>query len=455
MNKGRILVVDDNKSVLSAIEMLLQSEFEYIESITTPNRIPEKLGSGDFDMVLLDMNFSAGINSGNEGLYWLKEIQKIDGEISVVMMTAYGDIDLAVKAIREGATNFILKPWENEKMLATLLSAFSLRQSRQEVRRLRSEKKNLQDTINRDSAKKIIGSSAPVMRMMKIIDKVALTDATVLITGENGTGKELVASDIHRKSSRSKEIMVTVDMGAVAETLFESELFGHVKGSFTDAVEDRPGKFEMASGGTLFLDEIGNLSLPMQAKILSALQNREITRVGSNKAFNIDIRLICATNKNLQKMVEEGLFREDLLYRINTIHIEVPTLKERESDIPILSEFFLRKYSDKYNKPGLKFNSNALEELCVYPWPGNIRELQHTIEKVVILCDGPTIDRQDLLLKSRSRNLPERGALTLEEMEIGMIKESIRKNEGNLSAVASQLGITRQTLYNKIKKYDL
>ena len=301
MNKGKILVVDDNKSVLSAIDMLLQPEFELIESITTPNRIPEKLRSADFDMVLLDMNFSAGINSGNEGLYWLKEILKVDNEMSVVMMTAYGDIDLAVKAIREGAANFILKPWENEKMLATLLSAYSLRQSRQEVRKLKSEKQNLQDTINRDLTKRIIGTSAPVMEMMKVIDKVAITDATVLITGENGTGKELVASDIHRKSSRSKEIMVTVDMGAVAETLFESELFGHVKGSFTDAIEDRPGKFEMASGGTLFLDEIGNLSLPMQAKLLSALQNREITRVGSNKPVNIDIRLICATNKDLAK----------------------------------------------------------------------------------------------------------------------------------------------------------
>lgn len=455
MAEGKILVVDDNKSVLSAIEMLLQPDFEKIDGISNPNRIPEKLRSEDYDLVLLDMNFSAGINSGNEGLFWLNEILKTESEISVIMMTAYGDVELAVKAIREGATNFILKPWENEKLLATLLSAYNLRKSRQEVKKLKNEKNNLKQSINRDTGKKIIGTSSSVVKMMKLIQKVAITDATVLITGENGTGKELVAMDIHKQSGRSNELIVTVDMGAVAETLFESELFGHVKGSFTDAVEDRSGKFEMAHGGTLFLDEIGNLSLPMQSKILSALQNREITRVGSNKPISIDIRLICATNKDLNNMVDEGLFREDLLYRINTIHIEVPPLRERENDISLLSDFFLKKYSDKYNKPTLRFTGSALEDLNAYNWPGNIRELQHTIEKVVILNENATIGPEDLLLKSKSRSLPERGSLTLEEMEIGMIKESIRKNEGNLSAVASQLGITRQTLYNKIKKYDL
>lgn len=291
--------------------------------------------------------------------------------------------------------------------------------------------------------------------MMNLVEKVATTDANVLITGENGTGKELVANEIHKRSTRKDELMVTVDMGAVAETLFESELFGHVKGSFTDAIEDRAGKIEMADGGTLFLDEIGNLSLPMQAKLLSAIQNHEITRVGSNKAIKVDIRLICATNTNLEEMVEKGLFREDLLYRINTIHIEVPPLRERESDIPVLSDFFLRRYTEKYNKGNLKLTSSALDELTSYPWPGNIRELQHTIEKVVILSDGNTIGKEDLLLRSQLKTLPERGSVTLEEMEIGMIQESMRKNKGNMSAVASQLGITRQTLYNKIKKYDL
>ncbi len=455
MSEGKVLVVDDNKSVLSAIEMLLQSEFEVVEGISNPNRIPEKLSRGTFDLVLLDMNFSAGINSGNEGLYWLKEIQKIDPDIGIIMMTAYGDVELAVKAIREGATDFILKPWENEKLIVTLISALNLQKSRQEVKKLRSEKKNLKQTLNRSSGKQIIGTSEPVIKMMRLIEKVAITDATVLITGENGTGKELVAFDIHKRSSRSKELMVTVDMGAIAETLFESELFGHVKGSFTDAVDDRAGKIEIANGGTLFLDEIGNLSLPMQAKLLSAIENREVTRVGSNKAILVDIRLLCATNKNLPAMVSEGLFREDLLYRINTIQIEVPPLRERQSDIPVLAQFFLKRYADKYNKPELRFNNSALDDLSAYRWPGNIRELQHTIEKVVILGEGPTVGTEDLLLKSRERSLPERGSVTLEEMEIGMIKESIRKNEGNLSAVSSQLGITRQTLYNKIKKYDL
>ncbi len=455
MNDGKILIVDDNKSVLSALDLLLQSKFQLIDTISNPNRIPEKISSNDYDLVLLDMNFSAGINSGNEGLFWLKEILNSDKEICVVMMTAYGDIELAVKAIREGASDFILKPWENEKLIITLNSAINLRQSRLEVKKLRKEKNNLKNTINASSKKLIIGTSEPVIKMMNLIEKVAATDATVLITGENGTGKELVAAEIHKRSPRKDEIMVTVDMGAVAETLFESELFGHVKGSFTDAADDRAGKIEMADGGTLFLDEIGNLSLPMQAKLLSAIQNHEITRVGSNKPVKVDIRLICATNKNLEEMVDTGLFREDLLYRINTIHIEVPSLRDRESDIPVLCDFFLHKYTEKYNKGNLKFTSSALDELSSYYWPGNIRELQHTIEKVVILSEGNTIGKEDLLLRSQLKTLPERGSVTLEEMEIGMIQESMRKNEGNMSAVASQLGITRQTLYNKIKKYDL
>ncbi|MDX2414943.1 MAG: sigma-54 dependent transcriptional regulator, partial [Bacteroidales bacterium] len=266
---------------------------------------------------------------------------------------------------------------------------------------------------------------------------------------------ELMAREIHQRSNRNNNAFIKVDLGSISESLFESELFGHVKGSFTDAAEDRAGKIEIANGGTLFLDEIGNLSLPMQAKLLSAIENREVTRVGSNKAILVDIRLLCATNKNLPAMVSEGLFREDLLYRINTIQIEVPPLRERQSDIPVLAQFFLKRYADKYNKPELRFNNSALDDLSAYRWPGNIRELQHTIEKVVILGEGPTVGTEDLLLKNRERSLPERGSVTLQEMEIGMIKESIRKNEGNLSAVSSQLGITRQTLYNKIKKYDL
>lgn len=455
MKEGKILIVDDNRSVLSALELLLQNEFEKVATVSNPNRIPEMLESDDYDLIVLDMNFKAGINSGNEGLYWLREIIGRDKDTSVVMITAYGDVELAVRAIREGATDFVLKPWENEKLLATFKSALRLRRSKQEVSKLKNEKQSLKRTINSDIKKTIVGSSKPVVDMMKIIDKVADTQASVLITGENGTGKELVAAEIHKRSSRKNELMVTVDMGAVAETLFESELFGHVKGSFTDAHEDRAGKIEMANCGTLFLDEIGNLSLPLQAKLLTAVQNRVITRVGSNKPVNVDIRLVCATNKDLGQMVNEGLFREDLLYRINTIHIEVPTLRDRETDIPVLAEFFMRKYSDKYSKHGIRLNQPAMDALLAYSWPGNVRELQHTIEKAVILSDTSTIGPDDLMLKSSSHGVFDSMALTLEEMERQMILEALNQHNGNMSSVANQLGVTRQTLYNKIKKYDL
>lgn len=455
MKEGKVLIVDDNKSVLSALEMLLQDEFEKVAAISSPNRIPEMLQSDDYDLIILDMNFKAGINSGNEGLYWLREIISRDKDTSVVMITAYGDVELAVKAVREGATDFVLKPWENEKLLATLKSALRLRKSKVEVTRLKSEKQSLKRTINSEIKKTIVGSSKPVIDMMKIIDKVADTDASVLITGENGTGKELVASEIHRRSSRKNELMVTVDMGAVAETLFESELFGHVKGSFTDAHEDRAGKIEMANGGSLFLDEIGNLSLPLQAKLLTVLQNRIITRVGSNRPVPVNIRLICATNRDLVQMASDGLFREDLLYRINTIHLEVPALRERVTDIPVLAEFFLRKYTEKYSKRGIRLNQQAIDALVEYSWPGNVRELQHTIEKAVILSDSTTIGRDDLMLKSASHGVFDSSSMTLEEMERQMILEAMTQHNGNMSSVANQLGVTRQTLYNKIKKYDL
>jgi DNA-binding NtrC family response regulator len=413
------------------------------------------LESDNYDLVILDMNFKAGINSGNEGLFWLREIMSRDSDISVVMITAYGDVELAVKAVREGATDFVLKPWENEKLLATLKSALRLRKSKLEVSILKSEKRNLKRSINSEIKKSIIGSSKPVLEMMKVIEKVSDTDASVLITGENGTGKELVAAEIHRRSSRKNELMVTVDMGAIAETLFESELFGHAKGSFTDAHEDRAGKIEIASGGTLFLDEIGNLSLPLQAKLLTALQNRVITRVGSNRPVNVNIRLICATNRDLVQMASDGLFREDLLYRINTIHIEVPPLRERLTDIPVLAEFFLRKYREKYSRHGIMLKQDGIDALVEYSWPGNVRELQHTIEKAVILNDAGTIGREELMLKTPSHGVFDSSAMTLEEMEKQMIMEALTQHNGNMSSVANQLGVTRQTLYNKIRKYDL
>lgn len=455
MEKGRILIIDDNRSVLSALELLLQDEFTDIKYLTGPKELPGYLESGDIDVILLDMNFKAGINTGNEGIYWLRETLKSDPDISVVMITAYGDVELAVKAMREGAVDFVLKPWENEKLLATLHTALKLRKSRKEVSKLKSEQKSLKSTLSGSLHKTIIGSSHPVSEMMKIIEKVADTDAAVLITGENGTGKELVANEIHKRSKRKNEVMISVDMGAITETLFESELFGHIKGSFTDAKEDRAGKIEAANGGTLCLDEIGNLSLSLQAKLLNALQSMCITRVGSNKPIPVNIRLICITNRDLDKMVREGLFREDLLYRINTIHIEVSPLRDRKSDIPVLSEFFLKKYSEKYGKPSLKLTSQSIDALSAYDWPGNIRELQHTVEKAVILSEGDVIRPGDLMLKYSTVEGLESTEKTLGDMEKQMIISSLRENNGNKSAAAEQLGITRQKLYNRLRKYGL
>jgi len=455
MIKGTLLIVDDNKSVISALEMMLQYEVEKIVTISTPKRIHEVLEQNDIDIVLLDMNFQAGVNTGNEGLFWMKEILKHDSNISVVMITAYGDVELAVRALREGAIDFILKPWDNKKLLATINAAWKLRASRKEALLLKNDNQFLKKEIKRGEEKIVLGASPTMINVMNIVRKVAATDANVLITGENGTGKELVAREIHNLSKRSNELMVGVDMGSITESLFESEMFGHVKGAFTDAKEDRPGKFEIAQKGTLFLDEIGNLSLQSQAKLLSALQNRYIVRVGSNRQIPVDIRLICATNSNLHSRVNEGLFREDLLYRINTIQIEVPPLRDRVDDIPVLAFHFLRIYGDKYNKTGKKIGTQALEKLSNYSWPGNIREMQHSIEKAVILSDSSVLGPSDFSFSSSSKSQSESESITLEEMEKKLIAEAIKKHDNNLSIVASKLGITRQTLYNKLKKYDL
>jgi DNA-binding NtrC family response regulator len=455
MIKCNLLIVDDNRSVISAIEMMLQYEVEKVISISSPNRIHEILENKEIDIVLLDMNFQTGVNSGNEGLFWLKEILKYDSNISVVMITAYGDVELAVRALREGAIDFILKPWDNKKLLATINAAWKLRSSRKEALILKNDNQFLKKEIKRSEEKIVLGASPTMINVMNIVRKVAATDANVLITGENGTGKELVAREIHNQSKRSNELMVSVDMGSITETLFESEMFGHIKGAFTDAKEDRSGKFEIAQKGTLFLDEIGNLSLQAQAKLLSALQNRYIVRVGANRQIPVDIRLICATNCVLPARVNEGMFREDLLYRINTIQIEVPPLRDRVDDIPVLAFHFLRIYCEKYNKPGKKINTHALEKLSNYPWPGNIRELQHSIEKAVILSDSPALGPSDFSFSNSSKGMTDNDNTTLEEMEKKLISDSIKKNDNNLSVVASKLGITRQTLYNKLKKYDI
>ncbi len=454
MSKGNILIVDDNKNILSALEIFLSPEFQTVTTLTNPNQITTELRRKDYNIVILDMNFNAGINSGNEGIYWLGRIKETNPEISVVMITAYGDIELTVKALKMGATDFFLKPWDNNKLLATLKSALQLSWSKKEVSQLKEKEKGLKTEINREQ-KNIVGSSPQLVQMMNMVQKVARTDANVLITGENGTGKELIAHEIHRLSSRSKEVLVSVDMGAITETLFESELFGHVKGAFTDARESRSGKFEIADKGSLFLDEIGNLSFHLQAKLLAAIQNRQISRVGSNQNIPIDIRLICATNKNLESMVHDGLFREDLLYRINTIQIEVPPLRDRGRDILVLADFFLQKYATKYNKPNLRIIQQAQDKLLNYAWPGNIRELQHTIEKAVILSEGDVLKSEDFFIRPTVNEKINESELTLEDMEKRMISFSIGKNNGNLSAVAEQLGISRQTLYNKMKKFGI
>lgn len=454
MKKGNILIVDDNKNVLSALRILLSDYFENIVLLTSPNTLMSELWDKNPDVVLLDMNFSAGINSGNEGLFWLSEIKKADEELPVVLFTAYADIDLAVKALKGGATDFVVKPWDNAKLLATLQSAYSLRQSRKEVKKLREK----QSVLNRDIQKEediCWGKSPAMQRLLTMIKKVAVTDANVLITGENGTGKELIAKMIHRYSPRAAETLISVDMGAVTETLFESELFGHVKGAFTDAKVDRSGKFEAADGGSLFLDEIGNLSYPLQAKLLSALQTRHITRVGSNKSISVDIRLISATNKNLFKSVKEGEFREDLLYRINTIHLEVPPLRERREDIPQLADFFLRRLARKYGKSDLKLGEKALCKLESYAWPGNVRELEHAIEKAVILSDNQELQPNDFYMRTPDETSFVVESFTLEEMEKILIEKALRKYDNNISAVAAELGISRPTLYSKIRKYEL
>mgnify|MGYP003630763430 FL=1 len=451
MTEAKILVVDDTKSVLSALEILLQFEYKSVQTISNPNLLSSFPNLVEIDIILLDMNFSAGVNTGNEGLYWLREIKKKAPHISVIMMTAYGAIELAVEALKEGATDFVLKPWNNERLLTTVKSAYELRKSQKEVQHLKQKENNLKQVINQNK-NYIIGNSKALNSVLSLVQKVAKTDVNILVTGENGTGKELIARELHKSSARNNEVFISVDMGSISENLFESELFGHVKGSFTDAKEDRAGKFEAANGGTLFLDEIGNLSLQMQAKLLSVIQNRVVVRVGSNKTIAVDIRLICATNCNLDQMVADGLFREDLLYRINTIQIEVPALRDRDGDVLILSDFFLKKFAHKYGKSSLKINQSAQEKLMEYAWPGNVRELLHTMERAVILSEANVLKPMDFLLETKTSFSVEDGPKTLEEMELIMITKALNENEGNYSAAAEQLGISRQTLYNKLKK---
>ena len=446
--QGTIFIVDDNRNILTTVRILLEPVFANIITIANPNSIPAKLREEHPDVVLLDMNFSSGINSGNEGLFWLREIKSLSPKTEVVLFTAYADIQLAVTGIKEGAADFIVKPFDNGKMISTLTEARDKNKAADKAAG-KLGGKNAQGMM-------YWGESEVMTDLRHVVEKVAATDANILITGENGTGKEVLANEIHRLSTRSGKKMLPVDMGAISETLFESELFGHVKGAFTDAKVDKPGKFELADGSTIFLDEIGNLSYSLQAKLLTALQRRSIVRVGGSIQIPVDVRLVCATNRNLQQMVNDGEFREDLLYRINTIHLELPALRQRKADIVPLANRFLRQYGDIYNKTNLRFSYEAEKKLTSLPWYGNIRELQHAIEKAVILSDGGMIAAEDIDGGNQTRReKPLEEVQTLDEMESRMIEKTIKECEGNLSVVAARLGISRQTLYNKIKRYGL
>lgn len=441
---GNILIVDDNRGVLTALQLLLKPYFDKITTLSSPVTLPGTLREDTWKVVLLDMNFTSGINTGNEGLYWLHEIKKQYPSLPVVLFTAYADIDLAVRGIKEGATDFVVKPWDNGKLVETLLNAA------QDTPTSGKKKATAATAVS----SMYWGESSAMQQLRMLVEKVAVTDANILITGENGTGKEMLAREIHALSTRHHKEMISVDMGAITESLFESELFGHMKGSFTDAHADRIGKFEAANRSTLFLDEIGNLPYHLQAKLLTAIQRRSIVRVGSNEPLPINIRLICATNRNLQEMVDRSEFREDLLYRINTIHVEIPPLRERKEDIVPLAERFITRFCKQYDKAPINLSPSAKEKLIAHPWYGNIRELEHAIEKAVIINDG-TLIPAELFQLPRRTEMPDTAASTLEEMEMRMIQKALEKCNGNLSAVATQLGITRQTLYNKMKKFGL
>jgi DNA-binding NtrC family response regulator len=455
-NVGKILIIDDNEDVLLAARMFLKQHFSVIDTEKDPKIIPSSLKNENYDVILLDMNFTRDLSSGQEGFYWLNKILEIDPSAVVVLITAYGDIEMAVRAIKAGAIDFVLKPWQNEKLLATISSAMNLRKSRVEVVNLQSIKKHLSAELDQNF-QNFIGTCPAIKNVLMTVSKVARTDANVLILGENGTGKEMIAREIHRESLRCNEVFISVDMGALSESLFESELFGYVKGAFTDAKQDRAGRFEIASGGTLFLDEIGNLSLQLQAKLLTVLQNRQVTRLGSNIPRPIDIRLICATNMPINQMVAEKKFRQDLLYRINTVEIHLPPLCERIEDIPPIAQYFINIYSKKYHKPVKEMSDLALKKLERYHWPGNIRELQHAIERAVIMSESDIFQPSDFLLSSIEIKEEELSFenLDLENVEKNVIIKALEKHSGNISRTSKELGLTRTALYRRLEKYGL
>ena len=455
--KGKILVVDDNLGIRRALEILLPMHFAEVKTIPSPATLVPSLEQFRPDVVLLDMNFNTSINTGNEGLYWAGEIKKMAPEVEVVLFTAYADIQLAVEGMKRGAFDFIVKPWENEKLVATLTAARD--KARKAMGRDASDSalRRTGSHPGQGEGSMYWGTSRPMADIRRTVDKISPTDATVLITGENGTGKDVLAREIHARSLRSGKPMVAVDAGAITETLFESELFGHVKGAFTDAHTDHAGKFEQADGGTLFLDEIGNIPLHLQAKLLRAIQNRSIVRVGGSEAKPVNIRLICATNMNLEQLVREGRFREDLYYRINTVHIALPPLRERREDIVPLAERFIAQFAEKYHRSVSGLDGSAKAVLEGGRWSGNIRELQNCIEKAVILSEGTALTAKDIQIEQAKAGVPAAGTLRAvsEGEEERLVCEAVERCNGNISAAAKMLGISRPTLYAKMKKYGL
>lgn len=450
LKNASILVVDDDPDVLTAVRLLLKTEAKEVMTEKTPENLRWHLSKDKFDVILLDMNFTSPVNTGNEGIFWLNEIRKMGSDASVIMITAYGDIDLAVRSLKEGAADFVVKPWHNEKLLSII----------RETLRRKSDKTAVRSSTQADSVigKELIGESEAMQEIFLKIEKIAPTDANILILGENGTGKDLIAKAIHQQSLRADKPFVKVDVGALTETLFESELFGHKKGAFTDAREDRVGRFEAANGGTLFLDEIGNIPLHLQAKLLSVLQNRQVTRLGSNEAIPIDIRLICATNLPLSELANENRFRKDLIYRINTVEIVVPPLRKRGSDVILLAKHFSRIYSNKYMKPLMEFDPKALDKLLNYHYPGNVRELQYTVERAVIMSDNDVLKESDLIfspIESQFVSVTEPTEFKLSAIEKNTIMKVIEKHNGNITKAAKELGLTRTALYRRLSKYDI
>lgn len=452
---GNILLADDDEFVLLSLKLLLEPHFNAVITTSNPERIPALFGKEQIDVVVLDMNFRQGDTTGNQGRFWLKRILGLSPDTQVILLTAYADIHVAVESIKEGALDFIVKPWENEKLLATVKAANMVSQEKRKVKQLRSRQKSLVSALE-PTYEPLIGTSEAINSIRRTIEKVAPTEAEVLILGANGTGKEVIAREIHRQSRRAEAVFMVVDVGSLTESLFESEMFGHSKGAFTDAKEDRVGRFEAAAGGTLLLDEIGNLSPSLQSKLLTVLQNKKIVRLGANETIDVDVRILCATNSNLEAMVSEGKFRDDLLYRINTVEITVPPLFERPEDIPLIAEHFMKKFARKYHKPDLRLSKEAIAYLRKYAWPGNIRELQHSLERAVIMCE--TVELQPADFGSLQKQVAGEfmfDDLNLEKLEAWAVRKALAKHGGNVSQAAEELGLSRGALYRRMEQYGI